>query len=323
MAQHEVNGRCYPMPDFIIGGAMKCATTTLHEILATHPRIFIPPGELKFFSLDDFMQQPEFAFPTPDGTWNKYSLNEQDQHYLRWYADFFSDSPEAAILGEDTPTYLASELAPDRISEMAPNTKLIFLLREPVARTYSHYWHWVRSGRTPHHFEQAIRQQAYPLLQRSFYFEQLQRYHSLFKAEQIRVVLFEQFIAEPQKIVSELCDFLGVTPLTLQIEKQSNPGSIPRFHSLQLMHNWMTFPYIGYKHLPFLPGNGSLRRPLYIRTINRIHNAINPMRHGKPRPMRSGTREFLTDYLVERNRGLSKLLGFSLVEYWGDAYAAV
>ena len=48
------------LPDFIIVGAMKSGTTTLHDMLNTHPDVFIPKGELHFFDHDDIFQHPNF-----------------------------------------------------------------------------------------------------------------------------------------------------------------------------------------------------------------------------------------------------------------------
>ena len=50
------------LPDFIIGGAMKSGTTTLHNILNAHPRIFIPDGEVHFFDMDNVSQHSDFNF---------------------------------------------------------------------------------------------------------------------------------------------------------------------------------------------------------------------------------------------------------------------
>jgi hypothetical protein len=55
------------LPDFIIGGAMKSGTTTLHYALAQHRSIFIPRQEIFFFSIDDIEQHPNFFIPSKDG----------------------------------------------------------------------------------------------------------------------------------------------------------------------------------------------------------------------------------------------------------------
>ena len=50
------------LPDFIIAGAMKSGTTTLHNILNEHPDVFIPDSEIHFFDMDDVIEHPEFNY---------------------------------------------------------------------------------------------------------------------------------------------------------------------------------------------------------------------------------------------------------------------
>ena len=50
------------LPDFIIGGAMKSGTTSLHAILNSHPDIAIVQNELSFFDIDCMLQHPDFNF---------------------------------------------------------------------------------------------------------------------------------------------------------------------------------------------------------------------------------------------------------------------
>ena len=103
-------------PDFICVGAAKSGSTSLHEILAVHPDIWLPAAkELHFFD-------------NPD-------------HYARgmsWYREQFSAAPANAMVGEVTPAYLSYPEIPARMREhLGDALKLIFLFREPVSRAYS------------------------------------------------------------------------------------------------------------------------------------------------------------------------------------------
>lgn len=74
-------------PDFIIGGAMKCGTTTLHHLLNTHHKIFIPDREIHCFSIDDFLlHAPLLSRKTQKWLWNKYL--EDDPNFWNWYSSF-------------------------------------------------------------------------------------------------------------------------------------------------------------------------------------------------------------------------------------------
>lgn len=321
MANITHNGRKHRVPDFIIGGGMKCATTSLHHMLGRHPDVFIPDYELKFFSVDDFVQQPEFVYPRGNGEWISYDYERFFDEYLEWYSAFFEPAETNHLIGEDTPTYLAAEHAPQRIANLLPGVKLIFLLRNPVERTYSHYWHWVRSGRAFYSFEDCLRFQTVPLLQRSFYREQLQAYFDRFDASQIKVVLFEQLVKEPEVVFHDVLGFLGLSEAPLAPESSAkNLGSTPRFKKLKLLHNRLMRTFIGYKHTNFLPGNVKDVIPRRWGYIDKILRTVNPMRPVKPKPMGDESRKFLTDYFVRRNAGLSELLGYSLTPYWGKEF---
>lgn len=324
MASITHKGKDCRVPDFIIGGGMKCATTSLHHMLGRHPDVFVPDGELKFFSVDDFIQQPEFVYPRENGNWISYDYERCFDEYLEWYSAFFDGADADQLIGEDTPTYLAAENAPQRIADLLPNVKLLFLLRNPVARTYSHYWHWVRSGRAFYSFEDCLRFHTVPLMQRSFYREQLQAYFDRFDASQIKVVLFEQLVKEPDSVFNDVLDFLGLSHAPLEPESTAkNLGSTPRFKQLKLLHNRLMRTFIGYKHTKFLPGDVKDVIPRRWGYVDKILRGINPMSSAKPEPMADESRKFLTDYFVKRNAGLSQMLGYSLGPYWGKEFENV
>ena len=318
------NGTDYTVPDFIIGGGMKCATTSLHHMLCRHPDVYIPDRELKFFSIDDLIQQPEFFYPRQDRQWVSYDFEQCFDEYLEWYSAFFADTDAGKLVGEDTPTYLASESAARRILQLLPNVKLIFLLREPVARTYSHYWHWVRSGRAFYSFEDSVRYQAVPLLQRSFYAEQLRSYFSCFNASQIKIVLFENLVTDPESVFKEVLELLDLRKVQISDAiAVKNIGSIPRFPGLKLFHNRVMRRFIGHKHTNFLPGHEKAVTPKRWGYIDRIYRSINPMLPVRPRPMNTETHDFLTRLFVKKNAGLSKMVGRSLAPFWGKEFESI
>ncbi len=80
-------------PDFIIAGAMKSGTTSLHHILANHPEIFIPDKEISFYDIDDFVQHPDFFFFNHD-SWSHPKLEDRLEDYFEWYESFFDNAEE-------------------------------------------------------------------------------------------------------------------------------------------------------------------------------------------------------------------------------------
>jgi len=106
------------LPDFIIIGAMKSGTTTLHNILRQHSQIFLPPEkEIHYFDID-----------------KNYTKG------LDYYASFFNDAKRYQLIGEITPRYIWNSQIAQRIAkDLGTKTKLIAILRNPADRAFSHY----------------------------------------------------------------------------------------------------------------------------------------------------------------------------------------
>jgi len=60
-------------------------------------------------------------------------------HGLGWYCERFQPASGSALCGDVSPGYFVDELAPVRIHRVAPDAKLIVLVRDRVERTHSHY----------------------------------------------------------------------------------------------------------------------------------------------------------------------------------------
>jgi Sulfotransferase domain len=194
----------HALPDFLLIGAMKAGTTTLFAALAAHPHIIRSRRrEIHFFG----------------------------SRYVRgvdWYRRHFPTGAELrrfqAITGEGSTSYLANAKCPARIREVIPRVKLIALLRDPVDRAISHYFHEQRTGRErlpiaealaaePERVEQGdgeIRSLGYR--RGGLYAEQLERYYTLFPREQLLVLKSEALFAEPERVIHQVYRFLGQDP---------------------------------------------------------------------------------------------------------------
>jgi hypothetical protein len=306
------------LPDFIIGGAMKSGTTTLHHLLADHPQVYIPHPEIHFFCLDDAVEMPDLFYRFR----RHWSFHDYDAHfedYLAWYRQFFAPAQANQLAGEDSTVYLASEKAPARIAALLPQVKLIFLIRDPVYRTYSHYWHQVRMGRAFYSFEQMLQHAPSTLLTRSYYFAQLTRYYQLFSPDQIRVLVFEDFIKRQQETLDDLCRWLGLPPTSINVHNaHRNTAQTPRFASLQLLQNRLLSPFAPDTYLlkpPHMPAYTPGRITQSFQFLHRGLRYLNSSSRRYP-PMRRDTRAFLERLMAKENAGLSDLLGLDLRAYW-------
>jgi hypothetical protein len=313
------------LPNFIIAGAMKAGTTSMHHILNHHDNVFIPRREIYFFDIDDVEQHPDFSMDKM-GKWTFHDYDCYWHDYLDWYRRFFQKAADAQVVGEDSTTYMASSKAPARIARLLPNVKLIFMLRDPVTRAYSHYWHLVNSGRAIYDFEGTLRHTPGTILQRGYYKEQIERFKQHFPGDQLKVVIFEEFTKNIQAVVDDVCKFLGlrVTVDTGTVDTHRNIGTAPRNVRLKLRANRINRKaaeriYQGY--LPTLgmvkkksPSVGdSISRLCPTMIINRIVNRTPKLKYP---PMATGVRRFLEQLYAKENMGLGDLIGIDIERYW-------
>lgn len=229
------------LPDFIIIGAQKAGTTSLFAYLTEHPDV--RPGlykEVHFFDL-------------------QFDRGE------RWYRSVFPQrrslarpsSPTGrttAITGEASPYYLFHPLAAERAAQVSPQSRLIVLLRDPIARAWSHYRHEVAAGREQLSFEDAIaaeperlrgaeeavrsngpeelcqRHRNCSYVSRGRYAEQLAPWLRLFPRERILILRAEDLFADPAASWSRVQSFLDLPahrPREFAVHNLGPGGDLP------------------------------------------------------------------------------------------------
>ena len=201
------------LPDFLIIGAMRCGTTSLHTYLASQPMIVAATTkEVHYFDLN-------------------YN------HGPSWYRRRFPRRHEMQrpqLCGEASPYYIFHPQVPARVKVLLPEAKLIALLRNPVDRTYSHYKFNLRARWESLPFQEALESEAerlrgeeeklvrggdggksfaylhFSYLARSRYAEQLERWLVQFPREQMLIIKSESLFSEPAPVLQNVSDFLGV-----------------------------------------------------------------------------------------------------------------
>ncbi|HKJ01381.1 MAG TPA: sulfotransferase, partial [Longimicrobiales bacterium] len=145
--------------------------------------------------------------------------------------------------GEASPYYLFHPLAADRIADLLPGVGLIALLRDPVARAYSHYRHSVRLGYEALSFEAALEaeegrlagaapssfaHQHFSYQARGRYAEQLARYARRFAPHRMLALTSEAFFADPGPTLRRVLDFLDLdawAPSAFPVHNRGSEGS--------------------------------------------------------------------------------------------------
>ena len=311
------------LPDFIIGGAMKSGTTSLHAILDAHPDIAIQRDELGFFDMDNIVQHPDFNFyDVKNREWVSQSMEKEPDLLWNWYhSKFLSLRSDNRLIGEDSTSYLASPLAAERISRQEKPIKLIFILRHPTNRTVSNYLHKLKSGRATYTLEDTLRYDPSSILKRSLYKEQLEHFYKYIPFERIKIVLFEDFIQDKKKCVNEICEFLGVDVNaidSLTFETHSNKTKVPKYINLQLKRNRWLRRLGDYRYPNFLPvkSKRKLKIPYWMRTVDHIHKVINPQRSTYTFKPREETRRFLDAYFRSELNGIDDLVKKDIFLKW-------
>jgi hypothetical protein len=176
------------LPSFLLIGAMKSGTTTLYWYLREHPDVFMAtPKEPNFF-------------------------NDHWHRGVGWYERLFAGAGAARARGEASVRYASypdDPECPSRIASVIPDVRLLYVVRDPIARMRSHYLHEVAALRERLPVEQALRENPI-YLDFSRYATQLERYLDRFPREQLMVVRAEDLFVNPSLVLPRVCRFVGV-----------------------------------------------------------------------------------------------------------------
>jgi hypothetical protein len=206
----------YKKPDFVIIGAQKSGTTSLYHNIVQHPEIKPASNkEIHYFCCN-------------------FSNGNQ------WYLEHFPHKslwPTNRITGEATPEYMFLPWAADRLMDFLPKAKLIAILRNPVKRAISQYFHEIRRSPsiedlpimdallaeedriTIDLWQSAIgdwndinmlSRTAYK--RRGIYHEQIKRFDKYWRAGRLLVINSEAFFEDPIRILQQVFSFLEIDP---------------------------------------------------------------------------------------------------------------
>ena len=207
------------LPDFLVIGAQKSGTTFLMSALEQSANM-IPPAlkELHYFDVN-------------------FAKGE------RWYRGLFPTSSEIVaresrigskvVTGEASPFYMYYPHAAARAKRSVPSAGIIAVLRDPVERAISHYYHskaWgfetleleaafaaeetrlapekERVAEDPNYVSRPLGNYSY--VDRGHYVRQLRAWERQFGREQMLILDSRRLFANPQESLSDVCNFLGI-----------------------------------------------------------------------------------------------------------------
>lgn len=224
-------------PDFIGLGAQKAGTSWLHIQLGRHPGIWQPPvKELHYFDRDlpgatfadaslsnrlkgapwreamaEHLSRLARAHDRDElAWWTRYYLTDHDD---AWYRSLFALAPPECLVGEITPRYaICGEAQILRMHTMAPEAKLLFLLRDPVQRFWSQYRMFMGRNSISLGNPTAILDffESPNGRPRGLYTQTLLKYCRRFSPSQILIVFYDAIANSPDRLLAEVFDFLGL-----------------------------------------------------------------------------------------------------------------
>lgn len=250
---------------------MKSGTTALFHILIQHPQVYGKHKEPHFFSYEG-----ESVVPSPNIITS-----------LESYQGLFKDVTNEIAIGEASPSYLVHPKAATNIKYYIPDAKLIAILRNPVERAYSQYWHqFTAKKESCPNFIEAFRKDDINFSQKKnfwwrsykyqgLYIQHLNRYLRLFNRKQLGIYLYDDFKSNPQKLMREIFQFLGVdesfTPI---IKHGSAKTGKPKS---KLLYNLMKKPNVLVRGIrPMIPSNFRRSLKLYIQNNNIVKQPLSP-----------------------------------------------
>jgi hypothetical protein len=313
-------------PTFIGIGPMKSGSTSLYFYLRQHPEIYLSPLKAPKYFEADWDANPRLrkrSYTFEDHLAGRVPRDARVTS-LEEYRRFYAGAGDARAAGEVCPSYLTHRGVAERIREFDPAMKLVAILRDPVARAYSHYNFLVMKGQEssrsfleavaredvdePLFYDERFFEKTRPrsYLRQGFYAKSLAAYRKCFPEEQIKVLLFEDLKERPQEMLADVFAFLGVDP-------EFRPDDLEKHNPTRAVKSGLVQRFLGR-----VPGGATARRILprkatewFQRTRNRVRN----LNLGTPEPLSPEDRAALLPVFREDTLALAEMLGRDLSEW--------
>jgi hypothetical protein len=313
------------LPDFFIVGHAKSGTTALYEMLRRHPQIYMPEEKEPWFFATDMRPrfQPRRAGASPET--------------LAEYCELFVGAAPGQRAGEASSSYLWSQTAAAEIAAVAPDARIIALLREPASFLRSLHLQLLQThvenrrdlrtaialesdrGRGRHIPRRSHRPQLLQYSQHVRYVEQLRRYRELFGPERMLVLIYEDFRADNDATVRDVFRFLDVDDNAPIEVLDANPTVLMRSQQLDdVVHA------VSVGSGPLSRGAKGVLKALAPQPLRRsaLRFAQQRVVHGRPRPVDEQLMLELRRRFKPEVESLSEYLGRDMVDVWDyDAIA--
>lgn len=276
-------------PNFIGIGPGKCGTTWLYKACKDHPQVCMASAKETLY-FDDYYHKG-----------------------IDWYLNLFRNCkcPEETqhhAIGEVSNSYVFSPMAANRIADVFPDVKIIYNLRDPIERAFSHYLLMMRNGLVNGSFEDSIVQRP-DLLSRGKYAEHLTPYFDRFPESQRLGLFFDDLKHDANAYAGSVFRFLGVDPALYQgdASKRVFAAATPRSRILSKL---------------FLSAGAITRKLGYPNLVTKIKYSIlerllfREYADGEVPVLNPDTRERLKEYFFPDLEKLKHMTGRDVLSLW-------
>lgn len=290
--------------DFLIIGAQKAGTTSLHHYLMQHPDLFLPEAkDLQFFL-----------------NAGSYEVKERD------FDLYYSKIDQEKLIGGSQVQLMYFPESANRLFEYNSDMKLIAVLRNPIERAYSAYWYAKRKAwEISESFEIAINKEADRLkgefreqadltyLSHGIYEKQIDNLMSIFPSSNLYIGLFDDLKNNPKQFVADIFSWLGVDPrVEIDTEQQSNKAAIPQS---MLLQKFLMKPPSQLRALFHQLFPKSVQKTIQEKIVSKLMN-MNEKETQYP-AIGPETYKQLCDYFRPNNELLGKLINRNL-DHWTE-----
>lgn len=184
------------LPNFLIVGAQKCGTTSLHNVLSQHPEVSMSQvKEINFFTLD-------------------YKFRRGKDYY----SSYFTKNQQTKAIGESSPSYLCYPNVHRKILSTLGQIKIVIILRDPIKRAYSQYWDNRRqlketSSETEiidKYLEAEYSPHRKGYFSRGVYYPDVRKYIDTFGNQNVKVIILEDLLKSQTPQLRSLYAFLEI-----------------------------------------------------------------------------------------------------------------
>lgn len=316
------------LPDFIIIGAAKAGTTSLVAYLKRHRDLYLSSPK-----------EPEF-----------FARKHRHRLGLAWYKALFSKARPGQLCGEASTVYSRYphfREAAGRIASTLPEAKIIYVVREPIARAYSDYVQKVKTARNlarnahvilPHLTEaelevhrrvrKADKMLDWPragatfediskicpwIVDSSLYMLQIEQYLKYLARRQILLIRFEDLVERPADMCKRICQFLDVDgglDLTASGRISENVAGA---HHADFARSMLGSGLHNKWGAPYIRGMLPQRvKDCVYGVLGRTAQGRRVQAHVVPPPMKPDTRRRLSEYYQPSTCALEDFIGQDL-----------